>query len=271
MDTIDFACFPFDSEYAAFLHSCVHIEPTDAIPDSSYFNPSTLLQSSLSVDLVQIDSLPDSPLISNDKLLALTLADISPAHRALHALDLHLCQTQSSWSQFYATLSDNMEHALCGHMDGGAQASTTNCLEYLFHYQLLGESSTTLKVADDTPHYLVDLGFLRVTADMDLGYVMVPTFYTPTLLATIISPSDLGSKMGCASFTTFASLTDKDCSITLHHCCWRSQDICIPLTVVWGLLYTAALHRPTDSDCTSLPPSPSLHVHVVGYSSGRII
>jgi len=39
------------------------------------------------------------------------------------------------------------------------------------------------------------------------------------------------------------------------------------LTVVWGLLYTAALHRPTDSDCTSLPPSPSLHVHVVGYSS----
>ena len=122
-------------------------------------------------------------------------------------------------------------------------------------------------MADDTPHYLVGLGFLRITADMDLGYVMVPTFYTPTLLATIISPSDLGSKMGCASFTTFASLTDKDCLITLHHCHWQSQDIRIPLTVVRGLLYMAALHRPTDSDCTSLPPSPSLHVHVVGYSS----
>jgi len=169
---------------------------------------------------VQIDSLPDSPLISDDKLLALTLADISPAHRALHALDLHLCQTQSSWLQFYAMLSDNMEHELCGHMDGGAQASTTNHLEYLFHYHLLGKNSTTLKVADDTPHYPVGLGFLRITADTDLRYVMVPTFYTPTLPATIISPSNLGSKMSCASFTTFASLTDKDCSITLHHCHW---------------------------------------------------
>ncbi len=39
------------------------------------------------------------------------------------------------------------------------------------------------------------------------------------------------------------------------------------LTVVRGLLYMAALHHPTDLDCTSLSPSPSLHVHAVGHSS----
>jgi len=98
-------------------------------------------------------------LISNDELLALTLHDISPAHWALHALDLHLCETHSSQSQFYAMLSGNEGHELCGHMDGGAQASTTNHLEYLFHYQLLGNNSATLKVADNTPHYPFGLGF----------------------------------------------------------------------------------------------------------------
>jgi len=92
-------------------------------------------------------------MVSDDELLALAIADISPAHRALHALDLHLFETRSSRSQFYATLSSNAEHELCGHMDGGAQASTTNRLEYLFHYQLLGNNSATLKVVDDTPHY----------------------------------------------------------------------------------------------------------------------
>jgi len=100
MDTVDLLLSPFDLAYATFLQSCVHIKSDDIIHASSCSNSSAnssvSLQSSLSADLVQIDTIPDSPLISDDELLALTLHDISPAHRALHALDLHLCETCSS-------------------------------------------------------------------------------------------------------------------------------------------------------------------------------
>jgi len=102
-------------------------------------------------------------------------------------------------------------------MDGGAQASMTDRLDYLFYYCSLPTKSATLKVADNTPHYPIGSGYLHVAAHTAAGYIMVPTFYTPTLPATIVSPSDLGSKLGCLSFTTFASLSDMECCLTLHH------------------------------------------------------
>ena len=152
---------------------------------------------------------------------------------------------------------------MCGHMDGGAQASTTDRLDYLFHYRSLPAKSATLKVADNTPHYPIGLGYLCVAAYTVSGYIMVPTFYTPTLPATIVSPSDLGSKLGCLSFTTFASLSDMECCLTLHHCQWHSQDIRIPLTVVRGLLYTADLQRPTPHEHESSFSVLSLQTHLL--------
>jgi len=134
MDTIDLNLSPFDSDYAVFLQSCIHIDSIDEVfSDSPILQSSTSFQSSLS-DLVQIDLFPGSLMLSDDKLLALTASDIHPAHQALHALDLHLHQTQSSQSQFYATQLLGAAHDLCRHMVGGSQASTADCLEYLFHY-----------------------------------------------------------------------------------------------------------------------------------------
>jgi len=73
---------------------------------------------------------------TDDELLTFTLADVSPVHWAFHALDLHLHQIQCSQSQYYSKLQADedfaIDHELYGHMGGGAQASTTNCLEYLF-------------------------------------------------------------------------------------------------------------------------------------------
>jgi len=92
---------------------------------------------------------------------------------ALHALDLHLQQIQSLQSQYYIKLRADEDfttnHELYGHMDGGSQASTTNHLEYLFHYQLLTGMPATLKVADNTPNYPICLGFLCITANTELG------------------------------------------------------------------------------------------------------
>jgi len=82
---VDLDLSPFDADYAHFLQSCVHVHSLDT-PFDGVDSP-TLLQSSLSADLVQIDLLPDSPMSTDDELLVLTLADVSPVHRALHALD----------------------------------------------------------------------------------------------------------------------------------------------------------------------------------------
>ncbi len=105
--------------------------------DSSYAVHS--LQSSLSADTLSIGSIPTSPLISDDEILALVLHDLGPAQCVLHALDLHLDETQVSQLQYYSklleeepTLQDT--DILHGHMDGVAQASTTDCLDYLVHY-----------------------------------------------------------------------------------------------------------------------------------------
>jgi len=46
----------------------------------------------------------------------------------------------------------------------------------------------------------------------------------------------------------------------------REGDICIPLTINWGLLSTAALHQPSHLDHTSILPIPSLHVHEIQRS-----
>ncbi len=117
-------------------------------------------------------------------------------------------------------------------MDGGAQVSTTDHLDYLFHYQSLSSSSMTLKVANNTPHFPVGMGFLCLPAQNTSGYVMVPTFFTPTLPVTILSPSDLGNKLDCQSFTSFTSFDKANCYLTLHHHQRCSQDIQIPLIVL---------------------------------------
>jgi len=79
-----------------FSHAYTLIPLMMFFSDSSILQSFMSFQSSLSADLVQVDLFPDSPMLSNDELLALTASDIHPAHQALHALDLHLHQTQSS-------------------------------------------------------------------------------------------------------------------------------------------------------------------------------
>jgi len=152
-----------------------------------------------------------------------------------------MCMKQKvSQLQYYSKLLEEepklQNNFLSGHMDRGAQARTTDCLDYLYHYQPLLSSSTTLKVTDNTPHYPVGMGFLCIPAQHTPGYIMVPSFNTPTLPATILSPSELGNRLGCQSFTSFTSFDNANGSLTLHHHQYQSQGIQIPLIVLQGLL-----------------------------------
>jgi len=85
---VDLDLSPFNADYAHFLQSCVHVYSLDTLFDG--VDSPMPFQSSLSADLVQIALLPDLPMSTDDELLVLTLADVSPVHWALHALDLHL-------------------------------------------------------------------------------------------------------------------------------------------------------------------------------------
>jgi len=102
-----------------------------------------------------------------------------------------MCMKQKvSQLQYYSKLLEEepklQNNFLSGHMDRGAQARTTDCLDYLYHYQRLLSPSTTLKVTDNTPHYPVGMGFLCLPAQNTPRYV---TFYMMMLPATILSPS----------------------------------------------------------------------------------
>jgi len=66
---------------------------------------------------------------------------------------------------------DSSELFAC--MDTGSMASTTNHLQYLWDYQSLDGSATTLQVADDTPHHPTGISYLKVPTVESPGYASV--------------------------------------------------------------------------------------------------
>jgi len=92
IDTIDLDSFPFDDVYSAFLQSCIQTKLADDdihdySPDLDESSLSLLdvdtncsaLQPALSADSVHIDLLPESPLLTDDELLVLSINELSPA------------------------------------------------------------------------------------------------------------------------------------------------------------------------------------------------
>jgi len=136
--------------------------------------------------------------------------EVDPTSLYLYALDLQLQATQSNCSQFYQsapTLTDS--DLLLAPMDTGSMASTTNCLQYLWNFQSLHGSATTLQVADDTAHHPIGIGYLKVPIIEALGYLTVWTFYTPSLPATILSPTSIALDLHCLGYSSLPILMVK--------------------------------------------------------------
>jgi len=143
---------------------------------------------------------------------------VDPASKYLYALDLHLQDTKSDRTSFYCTSSYNDDQHLFAHMDAGSMANTTDRSDYLWDFQLLHASDTTLRVADNTAHHPTGIGFLRVPILDKPGFLLIHTFYTPSLPTTIISPSSITSETGCDGYSSFANLDGQKCCLTLHGC-----------------------------------------------------
>jgi hypothetical protein len=194
------------------------------------------------------------------ELLTACVERTNPGSHALHGMDVMVWQTKLNKSAIYKQLR-NEEASLSpdapprAHANGGAMASTTDCLSLLWYLRNLQGTPPALTVADNRKHYPTAVGFLHVpTQDYD-GYKMVKCFYTPTLSTTIISLDAMTCAFGCCGYTSISNLDGRHCQLSLHHCRCILEDVVIPLTLVHGLLYTEPLLAPS-TDSEQLGPMP---------------
>ena len=198
-------------------------------------SPSSSDDDDLPLLYYDIDADDDSVLkpivdIVSDPVLYSNSYSIDPTSHYLYALDLCLQETQSNHSTFYTeTAVFPPGPLLLMHMDVGSMANTTNRSDYLWDFSSLHGSNTTLCVADDTPHQPTGIGFLKVPTLGLPGFLMIRTFYTPSLPATILSPASITSDAGYISYTSFAKLDSQDCCLMLHGSPSVSDDIVFPL------------------------------------------
>jgi hypothetical protein len=134
-------------------------------------------------------------------------------------------------------------------------ATTTDRLDFLHAYKPTVSSHVVLRVADNTEHRPIGVGYLKIPDSSPRGFVMVRCYHTPGLPTTIISPDAIARAHDCASYHSISNLDGTDCSLTLRHNKRTSQDIHFPLVLVRGLLYTQPLIKPTPDEhaATSLP------------------
>jgi len=90
-------------------------------------------------------------------------------------------------NSFYKCPQHNNSEQLFAHMDAGSMASTTDWLDFLSDFQSLHDTTPTLH----TPCYPTGAGYLKVPTIDPPGYTSVWTFYTPSLLATILLISNV--------------------------------------------------------------------------------
>jgi len=191
-------------------------------------------------------------------LLSASSSMVDPSSRYLYALDIHLQDTHSDHTCFYQTtlLPPSSGAPLHAHMDAGSMASTTDCLAFLWDFQSLDGSATTLRVADATPHHPTGIGYLRVPILESPGFTSVRTFYTPSLPATILSPTSIASDLHFLGYSSFANLDGQHCCLRIHGS--ADAQLTFPLQLQHGLLFTQALHQPPPH--LALVPSTLFHL-----------
>ena len=136
------------------------------------------------------------------------------------------------------------------HCDGGSQVTTTNLLKLLWHYC---EGTFDIHLVDVARH---------AHTPVRKGYLCIPThngqeelveaYFTPTLEATILSPTALTMHFKCQGYVMVLNLSGTGCHLELQHCCRKSQNLHIALQYWAGLLYTDELRVLTKHECKQM-------------------
>ena len=151
---------------------------------------------------------------------------------------------------------------LFAHFDGGASASTTNRIEYLWFCRALVNCNVRLRVADGSVYTPSHQGYLCVpTRDGEPKFV--PCFYTPEIDATIVSPFRTCEASHCRGVSTYVSRDQSVGEVTIHHPSRTAQDVIFSCQIFQGLLYSEALVKPSDEQRIAPLPKSELKVRQV--------
>jgi hypothetical protein len=160
-------------------------------------------------------------------LLARVTDSIDPGTRALNGLDIKAINYKMHRLDVYAMLKADPNsllrcerddgYKLHGHIDGGAQASTTHKRRAIWAFQWMSEkerASIRLKVADDTIHHPEGKGYVKVPLEGNKSK-FVRIYYTPTLPVTILSPTAMAKEHGCSGYSSVSFFDGQASSVKL--------------------------------------------------------
>jgi hypothetical protein len=176
---------------------------------------------------------------------------------ALHSLDV---SRRSFYSDLHAcAVASDLPVLQQGHMDGGSMVCTMDQQHLLWYFQDLVDSSIKQCVADNTPHMPQGIGYLRIPAGTELGYLDIKCYWTSTIPATILSPYAIETQFKCCRYSIRNDFRDLACTVTFHHRLRQSQDILLTLSLCHGLLFMAPFLSPTHAERSAAVPGPKLH------------
>ena len=189
----------------------------------------------------------DAPVEDVDGYLDSVVQSTPEVIRALHNFRSKIVNegwsVQAYYEHLHATDPDSLAR-LCAHLDAGAQGSTTNQLGILSDYVAIPNCTKMFRVADGTIHRPLGYGYAKLRAKSN-QVLRHRVWYTPSLPATIFSPTALGREYGCAGYATvgfFGSGTSS--TLRLLHCRTKTQNIDLECTLRDGLLFPCRLFFP---------------------------
>jgi hypothetical protein len=236
-------------------------------------------------------NIPDSAPAHYDDLGALDhqVKAISTASRAPHRFADILRRSGDSAAKYYSTMrtkdpdvfdrvkrahfddgsqavtTDVFDRVKRAHFDDGSQAVTTDDAELLWAYRLV-RTKHYLKDAGGHKHSPIAFGYLRVPASTSMGFIMVGCWHTPSLPATIVSPSRICRDHNFRGFASVGLLDSNEAWVTLFHEKRTNADVTIGSHLRGGLLYSDPLIRPTAAQHANPLPKQVLCVHRVTAS-----
>ncbi len=244
-----------DEDSMSIIPDLLSVDSSECSDESSWSSssPGHLLCSISSVKVPDfVDVVPDTSIIPTPPTVL----------TALHQLDEDLLTLDISAVDYYQELrisSVELSESLPprGHVDGGALASTTDRKEYLWSYRKFDEAARSrcprLRVADDTVHIPSGIGYSCIPR-LDGCRVFVPTYFTPKIPATIISPHALGKALDCRGYQAFSDFRENRAQLSLIDCAECDSAVQFDLHLICGLLFTDSLIGPTLAQHASASP-----------------
>jgi hypothetical protein len=194
------------------------------------------------------------------------VVEIRTSPLGVHSDMVHCCTDNISFlpSTKEDDIADKNDTNSVVQVDDGSNTTTTNHRELLWNYLPIGRLKT-MQDASGNCHDAVGVGLLLIPSNQPHGSVPIRAYYTPSIAATTISPSECCRLLGNA-YKSHAVETDHDSNkstMTLRHRLRRAQDIIISCTSRNGLSFTGPTLRPTDQQHTAPLTLTQLHARMI--------